>query len=324
MQTPSLTIPSPPDNTADHTTENSKSGSPAAPSFNTVHQALFAVMLFALTIPMTQLALDSFSAGFIAASRALMAGLVAWAVIVINDWKRPPLAALPWLLLAGVGVVLGFPYLLSLSLTRIPAADMGVVLAGLPLVTSLLATLLQGERHPPRFWFFSVAGCSLLAGYVMTSIGSLPAFEPQHVLTLIATLVFGGLGYSAGARAAAMIGGWQTICWMVVLYLPLSALVWGYLWANEALQLNQQNIGKSMLALLYLGLISQLWGFRFWYRSLATAGVAKISQLQLLQPFFTLAFISLMLRDNITLAQLGFCALIVLMVMCAMKSAKRR
>jgi drug/metabolite transporter (DMT)-like permease len=110
---------------------------------------------------------------------------------------------------------------------------------------------------------------------------------------------------------------------MVVLYLPLAALVWGSLWAEEAVHSNQQNIVQSLLALLYLGLISQLWGFRFWYRSLATAGVAKISQLQLLQPFFTLAFISLMLRDSITVAQLFFCALIVLMVMCAMKSAKR-
>ncbi|MCB2387428.1 DMT family transporter [Thalassolituus alkanivorans] len=322
MQNPSLTIPSPPDSRT-NLPANSKPGKFAVPVFSAVHQALFAVMLFALTIPMTQIALGSFSAEFIAASRAVIAGLTAWVVIVINGWKRPPLQALPWLLLAGVGVVLGFPYLLSLSLTRIPAADMGVVLAGLPLVTSLLATLLQGERHPPRFWFFSVVGCSLLAGYVITTIGALPAFAPQHLLTLIATLLFGGLGYSAGAKAAAMIGGWQTICWMVVLYLPLSALVWGSLWATEAAHSNQQDIVKSMLALLYLGLISQLWGFRFWYRSLATAGVAKISQLQLLQPFFTLAFISLMLRDSITVAQLFFCALIVLMVMCAMKSAKR-
>jgi len=157
MQNPPLTIPAPPDCATD-------SGKPENPpaAFNAIHQALFAVMLFALTIPMTQIALSSFSAEFIAASRAVIAGLVAWVVIVINDWQRPPLRALPWLLLAGIGVVLGFPYLLSLSLTRIPAADMGVVLAGLPLVTSLLATLLQGERHPPRFWFFSVAGCGLL------------------------------------------------------------------------------------------------------------------------------------------------------------------
>lgn len=297
--------------------------SSVAPGFNAVHQALFAVMLFALTIPLTQVALESFSAGFIAASRALLAGLVAWAVILINGWKRPPLKVLVWLVMAGIGVVLGFPYLLSISLTRVPAADMGVVLAGLPLVTSLFATLLQGERHPPRFWFFSVAGCALLAGYVIISIGSLPAFEPEHMQALIATLIFGGLGYSAGAKAASMIGGWQTICWMLVLYLPLAALAWGYLWAAEVQHMQHRNLATSLPALLYLALISQLWGFRFWYRSLATAGVAKISQLQLLQPFFTLGFISIMLHDRISPAQLGFCALIVLMVMCAMKAARR-
>jgi len=290
---------------------------------NAAGQALFAVMLFSLTVPMSQMALAAFSPEFIASSRGIIAGVIAWFVVNINGWSFPPLKAIPWLLLAGVGVVLGFPYILSISLTHVPAADMGVVLAGLPLMTSLFASLIHGERHSWKFWSLSLLGCALLALYVMTNLGQLPQFHPEHIGLLVLTLILGGIGYSAGAKAAKMIGGWQTICWTLVLYLPLSALAWGYSWGLEAEQLNQPLDWQPLLALLYLALFSQLWGFNFWYQALAQAGVGRISQLQLLQPFFTLAFISLMLQQSITWQQVLFSVLIVATVMASMRYASR-
>ena len=285
-------------------------------------QALIAVMLFSLTVPMSQMALAAFSPEFIASSRVIIAGVIAWFVVNINGWSFPSLKVIPWLLIAGVGVVIGFPYVLSISLTHVPAADMGVVLAGLPLMTSLFASLIHGERHSWKFWSLSLLGCALLALYVITNLGQLPQFQTEHLGLLVLTLALGGIGYSAGAKAAKMIGGWQTICWTLVLYLPLSALAWGYSWGLEAEQLNQQLDWQPILALLYLALFSQLWGFNFWYQALAQAGVGRISQLQLLQPFFTLAFISLMLQQSITAIQIVFCLLIVLTVVASMRVAR--
>lgn len=282
-------------------------------------QAMIAVILFSLTVPMTQMALAAFSPEFIAASRAVIAGVLAWFIVHLSGWQFPAKKVIPWLLLAGVGVILGFPYALSISLTHVPAADMGVVLAGLPLMTSLFASLIHGERHRLLFWGLSILGCSLLALYVMTNLGQLPRFRPEHLGLLVLTLVLGGIGYSAGAKAAKMIGGWQTICWTLVLYLPVSAMAWGYSWALEVEQLSRPVSWQPLLALIYLALFSQLWGFKFWYQALAQAGVGRISQLQLLQPFFTLAFISLILQQAISAQQIVFCALIITTVMLSMK-----
>ena len=287
-------------------------------------QALFAVLLFSLTVPMTQLALADFSAEFIASSRALVAGLLAWLVIQHHGWKAPEAQVWPWLLLAGTGVVLGFPYLLSVSLTQVPTADVGVVLAGLPLTTSLLGAWLHQERHNLTFWLLAISGFVLLALYVVLSLGELPTFSGHHLLLLAATLVMGGIGYSAGARAAKMIGGWQTICWTLLLYLPLSALLWGISWGYQAPTFQQPVTGESLLSLAYLILISQLWGFKFWYQALASHGVGRISQLQLLQPFFTLFFISVLLQQAIGWLQLVFCLLIVLCVCASLKTAQQR
>lgn len=290
-------------------------------------QGMVAVVLFSLTVPMTQLALADFSAEFIAATRGLLAGVLAWMVILKQGWKWPATNALPWLLVAGAGVVLGFPYLLSLSLTQVPAADMGVVLAGLPLTTALLAAWIHHERHSASFWLLAATGFLLLALYVVLSLGELPSFSVQDSWLLLATLLMGGIGYSAGAKATKLINqpdaGWQTICWTLVLYLPLSALLWGMSWGEQAQQLTRPVALPSLLALVYLALISQLWGFKFWYQALASSSVAKVSQLQLLQPFFTLFFIALLLSQAISGLQLVFCCLVVLNVYASIKVARR-
>ncbi|GAB6875326.1 hypothetical protein JCM13210_00520 [Thermaerobacter litoralis] len=45
---------------------------------------------------------------------------------------------------------------------------------------------------------------------------------------------------------------------------------------------------RAWLAWIYISGVTQLAGFVLWYRAMALAGVARTSQLQLLQPFFTL------------------------------------
>lgn len=62
---------------------------------------------------------------------------------------------------------------------------------------------------------------------------------------------------------------------------------------------------------LYVALISQLAGFFAWYRGLALGGVARVSQLQLLQPFLTLVFVWLSLGQPIEATTLVFAVLVV-------------
>jgi len=295
-------------------------------------KGLFAVVLFAMTVPMTKLALPFFNPELIASSRAFIAGLLALIVIIANGWSLPDKKTLAWLLLAGTGVVVGFPYLLSYSLINLSAANMGVVLAGLPLMTSIFAVVIMKERNGLRFWISSGFGGLLLLAYFLNGASS-SGWNLQTFGILFLVLMFGGLGYSAGAKAAKQIGGWQTICWMLVLYLPLSSISIGYYAGNEAFIGNitrafnnpdqQHELWVSIAGLLYLAVISQWWGFRFWYQAMAEVGAGRISQIQLLQPFFTLLFAVLFLTEVFEVSQLVFAVLIVLAICSALRSKKK-
>lgn len=295
-------------------------------------KGLFAVVLFAMTVPMTKLALPFFSPELIAASRAFIAGLLALAVVIINGWSLPDKKTLAWLALAGTGVVVGFPYLLSYSLVNLSAANMGVVLAGLPLMTSLFAVVIMGERHGRGFWISSGIGATLLAAYFLNGAAS-DGWDLRTLGVLLLVLMFGGLGYSAGAKAAKRIGGWQTICWMLVLYLPLSSIAIGYYTGNEAFinsftqamndPAQQDGLWVSLAGLIYLAVISQWWGFRFWYQAMAEAGAGRISQIQLLQPFFTLIFAVIFLAESFAFEQ-GLFALLIVLAICSALRSKRK
>jgi drug/metabolite transporter (DMT)-like permease len=300
-------------------------------------KGLFAVVLFAMTIPMTKLALPFFSPELIASSRAFIAGLLALVVININGWSLPDKKTVAWLLLAGTGVVVGFPYLLSYSLVNLSAANMGVVLAGLPLMTSVFAVVIMKERNGLRFWISSGMGALLLLAYFLNGATS-AGWDAKTLGILFLVLMFGGLGYSAGAKAAKSIGGWQTICWMLALYLPLSSISMGYYAGNEDFingftqaindstqqnGLQQHDLWVSIAGLSYLAVISQWWGFRFWYQAMAEAGAGRISQIQLLQPFLTLIFAVIFLGESFAVEQ-GLFALLIVLAICSALRSKRR
>jgi len=63
-----------------------------------------------------------------------------------------------------------------------------------------------------------------------------------------------------------------------------------------------------ILAFIYLGLGSSLIAFFAWYRALAVGGIAKVGQIQLLQPILTMLFASVMLGEpiNPAIMTLGF------------------
>ena len=57
--------------------------------------------------------------------------------------------------------------------------------------------------------------------------------------------------------------------------------------------------------------MSQFVGFFAWYKGLALGGVAKVGQVQLLQPFVTLGASALLLGEVIGLMEIGFAVLVV-------------
>jgi drug/metabolite transporter (DMT)-like permease len=279
-----------------------------APNYKGIAKGLTAVVIFSLTVPMTKIALTGFSPEAIAAVRVLLAGIFSLFLIGKLSSRIPTLRETGGLLVAGLGVCVGFPYGISLALEQTTAVEMGIALSALPLLTAILAIFVSKERHNVGFWIAAFAGFALLSHYFSNGLSvDLPA-------SLLLTLASAAFGYAIGGHVAKTLGGWQTICWMMILYLPVSGLTFGY-YALDGFNWNLE----AGLALIYLALFSQWLGFHFWYDGMAQAGIGRISQLQLLQPFFTLIFAALLLNEALQLEQLGYVLLIAVAVFSALK-----
>lgn len=255
------------------------------------------VTIFAGSLPATRVAVQDFPALFLTCARASLAGMAALALLWSLRQPRPARADLPGLLVVALGVVLGFPLLTALALRHVSSAHSIVFLGLLPLSTALFAVLRGGERPRPPFWLCSLLGSGLVAGYAAGGGG--PGSVLGDGLMLAAVLVC-GLGYAEGARLSRHLGGWQVICWALLLALP--AMLLGTLLDLPA---SFDAVGApAWLALAYVALFSMLIGFVFWYRGLAQGGIAAVGQLQLLQPFMGLGLASLLLDEKVSVAML--------------------
>ena len=74
-----------------------------------------------------------------------------------------------------------------------------------------------------------------------------------------------------------------------------------------------------MAAFAYLGVFSMFLGFCFFNQAMARGGIAKIGQLQLIQPFFTLAIAAVLLGEAIQLDSIVFAILVVVVVAAAQR-----
>lgn len=285
-------------------------------------QALVAVIMFSLTVPFTEMALTNFSAETIAFVRAALAGVGSLLVVMImgmqGAWRLPSARELSLLLPAGLVVCLVFPYSLSDALQSRSSNDMGVLLAGIPLITAIVASVFFKERHSKGFWYSVAIGTGLLVLFNLWSGSSGSGWIDALVIVFSAAI-----GYSLGGRVAKTLGGWQTICWMCILYLPVSLLGAGYFVGLDAQALQAQSKAwdqQALFALLYLAIVSQWLGFHFWYGAMAQAGIARTGQVQLAQPFFTLVFSVWLLNESLYLYQMVFAILICLAVLSAIKN----
>jgi drug/metabolite transporter (DMT)-like permease len=105
------------------------------------------------------------------------------------------------------------------------------------------------------------------------------------------------------------------ISWVLILSLPINIILSYMTYDANFLQVSL----KSSIAFLYLALFSMYIGFFFWYEGLLVGGVARVSQVQLLQPFITMIAASFLLDDELTALNLVFATLVVLTVMIGKK-----
>ncbi|UVL12296.1 DMT family transporter [Pseudomonas atacamensis] len=273
------------------------------------------VLIFSGSLPATRLAVLEFDPVFLTVVRAAIAGALAVALLLLFKQQRPSRHQWLSLLIVALGVVLGFPLLTALALQHVTSAHSIVFVGLLPLATAMFGVLRGGERPRPVFWIFSVLGSALVVGFALSQ--GLSA-SPTGDLLMLAAILACGLGYAEGAKLSRSLGGWQVICWALVLSLPLMAVL--SLWLAPA---SFADISlPAWMCLGYVSLFSMLIGFVFWYRGLAQGGIAAVGQLQLLQPFFGLALAATLLHEQVSVGMLGVTLGVILCVAGAKKFAR--
>ena len=249
------------------------------------------ILGFSFSLPATKLAVADLDPWFVAFGRAAVAGLLAIAVLRARRAPRPTAAHLRRLGFVVGGVVVGFPLLTSLALRELPAAHAVVVIALLPAATAVAAVLRAGERPALPFWLAAGAGTAAVVAFA--AAGGARSFEPADLGLLVAVAVC-GVGYAEGAVVARDLGGAHTICWALVLALPLSVPV-AVLTANGL-----QASTSAWLGFAYVAVVSMFLGFFAWYAGLARGGVARIGQVQLAQPVLSLIWAALVLGEAVS------------------------
>jgi drug/metabolite transporter (DMT)-like permease len=275
---------------------------------------LIGVVIFSGSLPATRVGVMGFSPLFLTSARAVIAGVLAAALLVALQERRPARSDLASLVVTALGVVVGFPLLTAMALQHITSAHSIVFIGLLPLATALFAVLRGGERPKPLFWVFSGLGSAAVVGFALSNGGE--ASLKGDFLMVAAVLVC-GLGYAEGARLSRRLGGWQVISWALVISLPVMLVL-----ALTALPASWSGIPlPAWLGLLYVGVFSMLVGFIFWYRGLALGGIASIGQLQLLQPFFGLALAAALLGEPVAWTMIAATLIVVVSVAFARRYA---
>lgn len=275
------------------------------------------VAVFSLTLPFTRIAVAELNPAFVAFGRAVVAAICALGMLWHLKALRPNLTQVRGLLITALGVVVGFPLFSSIAMHYVPASHGAVVLGVLPLATALFGALRFGERPSTGFWIAALLGSVIVIVFALRQGGG--SFHLAD-LALFAAVIAAAMGYAEGGRLSQVMGGQQVICWALVLSLPLLLPVTIWLGWHYGVSASPQ----AWMAFSYVSLFSMFIGFFFWYKGLALGGIARVGQVQLLQPFMTLVGAALIVGETLDASNLLFASAIIVVVAIGRRMAIKR
>ena len=283
---------------------------------------LLGVTIFALTLPMTRLAVGTpeapqMSGVFIALGRAVVAAGLSTLFLLATRAPWPQRADWWPLAITAAGVVFGFPLFTSVAMRYVEAVHASVIVGVLPLATAAVGALLHRQRPSAGFWICAAIGSALVVGFALLRSGSAGvALHPADAL-LLAAMGCAAVGYGYGARLSQRMRAEHVICWALVLSLPLSlplaALTWPAAPQSTA----------AWGALGYVAVITMWLGFFAWYRGLALGGTVRVSQVQLVQPFLGMLFAVPLLGERLDAVTVGFALAVIATVFIGKKMPVR-
>jgi drug/metabolite transporter (DMT)-like permease len=217
------------------------------------------------------------------------------------------------LLLTGLCTIIGFPLFMSLAAVTVPAAHGGVVLGIMPIATVAAATLVANERPSLGFWLASIAGAAIVVYFVLSHGDAQAGAQSQTFsiaagdIFLLFTVIAGGFAYALSGKLSRVMPGWEVISWQVAGFLPFSLLAALLTWPAGL-----ENVPASAWGgLAYIGLVSQFSAFFVFNAAMALAGVARIGQFIMLQPFIVVALAAPVNGEPISLSTIFYAVLVV-------------
>ena len=296
-----------------------------------------AILLFAGTIPATKLVLEIYSPLHVTALRASCATLFAIIFFIYLKLKnlqksdymslkisdRFKINEIYVLLVIGLLIVFGFPGAVAFALAEVSSAYTAVILYMLTLCLSAAAVIMAKEKPPLLFWFYSFAAAALVGIFMVNeyTMGvSLHKLDIQRFVLgnfwLFVACICAAVGYTKSASLNKKISGFSIISWSLCLTSPISFLLSFLLWPKNLSIQNAIEHSGSLLGIMYLGLLSMFIGNCLWSIALSRGGIAKIGQIQFLQPFITI-FISYWLLSELIKKEMIFfaCAVTVVVIL---------
>ncbi|MBE7940537.1 MULTISPECIES: DMT family transporter [Ramlibacter] len=270
---------------------------------------LLAIVVFALTLPMTRLAVGTpqapqMSGAFIALGRAAVAAVLSAVFLLATRARRPQGGEWWGLAVTAAGVVFGFPLLTSIALRHVEAVHASVIVGVLPLATAAVGAFLHGQRPSAGFWLCAAAGSALVVVYALWHGDGDFALAPADVL-LLGAMACAAIGYGWGARLSQQMRAEHVICWALVLSFPLTLPLALLTRPQAALP------ASAWWGFGYVAVFSMWLGFFAWYRALALGGTVRVSQVQLLQPFLSMLFAVPLLGEHLDAATVAFGAAVI-------------
>lgn len=230
--------------------------------------------------------------------RTVLAGCLAAPLALLTRQPLPADARGRQLLaFSGFAAFVAFPLMYTVGQHATSALHGALILATLPVFTSLFGTLVE-RRRVSRMW---IVGCSVALASEAVVIAWRTADAPAGSslsgdLVVLASAAVCAMGYVTGARlsqrgyAAVPTTLWG-VAFSAAFLIPLMA--WSYT------RTGIPHAGPAAwTSLLVLAVATSVIGYIAWYWALARGGISRIASIQFTQPLFGIALAAVVLGER--------------------------
>jgi drug/metabolite transporter (DMT)-like permease len=275
---------------------------------------MIAMLGFGATFIAIALAKEGFDPTIVGVGRIVPAGIGAIIGLKMAGQKLlPPREAFKWVVVISLGIIIGFPIFSTLAMQTIPAGDAGLIVAIGPILTAVTALFYGHARPRNAFWIAAAIGTVGAIAFAITRSGhgvfSSGGSIWGYVLMGVAMFLSSNANIAGATLVKRGYKAFYVIMWAIVISIPVLLPI--TIIDLIAHPITAMPPVSAWIGFAWASLFSIFMGHYFWNSALATIGVVKASQLQLIQPIFTMFFALWILGEPINPLTLAAAAVII-------------